>query len=192
VVLALAVGLAVGILVSSGGKPGDGSAEAGFARDMTTHHNQAIKMAMLAYTRVDDSELRGVAEDIALQQEIEVGTMSAWLTEWNLTATGDKPAMSWMPDGAAAEIKNGLMPGMATEAQINQLQAATGHDADVLFCQLMLRHHLGGIHMIDGILQVSKNKTVTDLATNMKSAQQSEVNLFQRKLSELHAQPLPA
>lgn len=191
-VLALVVGFAVGALVTSGGKPGDNSAEAGFARDMSTHHNQAIKMAMLAYTRVDDNELRGVAYDIALEQQLEVGTMNAWLTEWNLTATGDKPAMSWMPDGSAAEVKNGLMPGMATDAQITQLQNSSGHAADVLFCQLMLRHHLGGIHMIDGVLQVSKNKQVTDLAKNMKTAQQSEVNLFQRKLTELGAQPLPA
>nr|WP_238452766.1 DUF305 domain-containing protein [Micromonospora sp. ATA51] len=49
-VVALAVGVAIGLLVPDS-RPGDGSAEAGFARDMQTHHAQAVEMSMIAYRR---------------------------------------------------------------------------------------------------------------------------------------------
>ncbi len=189
-VLALVVGFALGFVTPLVTRPGDNSPEAGFARDMSTHHGQAVQMALLAYTRVDDPELKTVAYDIMLQQQYEIGIMQTWLTTWHLSPTGSQPRMAWMPNGTK-ELVNGLMPGMATNDQLAQLEASNGHATDVLFTQLMLRHHLGGIHMIDGILAKTDNSTVTTLATTMKKNQQSEVDLFQRKLTELGAQPLP-
>ncbi len=191
VVLALVVGFALGFVTPLLNRPGENSPEAGFARDMAVHHGQAVQMAMLAYTRVSDPELQTVAYDIILQQQYEIGIMNTWLKDWHLSPTGSQPRMAWMPNGTK-ELVNGLMPGMATDAQLAQLEASKGHDTDVLFSQLMLRHHLGGIHMIDGLLEKSHNKTVTELATQMKKNQQSEVTLFERKLTELNAQPLPS
>ncbi len=188
-VLALVVGFALGYVTPLLSRPGDSSPEAGFARDMATHHGQAVQMAFLAYTRVSDPELKTVAYDIVLQQQYEIGIMNTWLKEWHLSPTGSQPQMAWMPNGTQ-ELKDGLMPGMATKQQLAQLEASSGHATDVLFSQLMLRHHLGGVHMIDGILQQSDNSTVTDLARTMKGNQQAEINLFQRKLSELGAAPL--
>ena len=189
-VLALAVGFALGFITPLVTRPGDNSPEAGFARDMSTHHAQAVQMGLLAYTRVQDPELKTVAYDIMLQQEYEIGIMHTWLKNWGLTPTGSRPQMAWMPNGSH-ELVNGLMPGMATKEQLAQLEASDGHATDVLFAQLMLRHHLGGIHMLDGILAKTDNKQVVELATQMKINQQSEVDLFQRKLTELGAAPLP-
>jgi len=79
---------------------------------------------------------------------------------------------------------------MATDDQLEQLHNAAGKDVDILFCQLMLRHHLGGIHMIDGVLQESHNSMVRQLAQTMKNNQQAEVATLQRMLTELGAKPL--
>jgi uncharacterized protein (DUF305 family) len=190
VVAALAVGIAIGVLIPILSRPGDDSPEAGFARDMASHHAQAVQMALLAYSRVDDPELKTVAYDIMLQQQYEIGIMDTWLDDWHLSRTPTGPRMAWMPEGTAA-LKNGLMPGMASKAELAQLEASTGHQTDVLFSQLMLRHHLGGLHMIDGILKQTDNDKIVPLATQMKGNQQSEVDLFQRKLTELGAAPLP-
>ena len=100
--------------------------------------------------------------------------------------------MAWMPDGAKLLLPDGRMPGMASDAKIQQLETATGTHVDVLFCQLMLRHHLGGIHMADAIISLSHNRVVVDLATTMKNNQQGEVNLLRQKLEQLHAAPLPS
>ena len=40
------------------------------------------------------------------------------------------------------------MPGMATSDQLRALRAASGEQMDVLFLQLMLRHHEGGVIML--------------------------------------------
>ena len=45
------------------------------------------------------------------------------------------------------------MPGMATEAEVARLAAATGVEADRLFLTLMIRHHQGAIAMVDDHLR---------------------------------------
>lgn len=189
-VFALLIGFGAGVVTPSLRTPGDNSAEAGFARDMSTHHAQAVSMAMTAYPKVTDPEVRQLAYDIALTQQGQIGVMQTWLKDWHLQPTGTRPKMAWMPDGAQELTPDGLMPGMATDAQLTQLDSATGKQADILFCQLMLRHHLGGIHMIDELLQLSHNQDVRDLAQTMKNNQQGEVVQFQSLLTQFGAQPL--
>ncbi|WP_412541963.1 DUF305 domain-containing protein [Longispora sp. K20-0274] len=186
-VLALAAGFALAQFWP--GKPGDDSAEAGFARDMSSHHAQAVEIAMLAYDRATTPDLKNLGYDIALTQEAQIGTMSAWLVEWDLLPTGSRPRMAWMPDGSGLLV-NGLMPGMATPTELADLRAATGPAFDILVCQLMLRHHLGGIHMVDGILKATDDPEVTRLATAMKAGQQKEIVTLREILTALGAKPL--
>ena len=52
VVSALVLGAVGGVLLlSPDSTPGNASAEAGFARDMSVHHSQAVNMAFMVYTR---------------------------------------------------------------------------------------------------------------------------------------------
>jgi uncharacterized protein (DUF305 family) len=187
----IAVGYIGGILTPSLRAPGDNSAEAGFARDMSVHHAQAVQMSMIAAQNATVPEVRGLAQSIALTQQAQIGMMTVWLQDWNLNPTGSGPRMAWMPDGSS-ELVNGLMPGMATQDQINQLINARGQQVDILYCQLMLRHHLGGIHMVEGLLQESHNSEVRALAETMLTGQQGEIADLQRYLQDLHAQPLPS
>lgn len=64
--------------------PGDASAEAGFARDMSMHHAQAVEMALIAQERTDDPEIRILATDIILTQQGQIGQMRGWLDAWGL------------------------------------------------------------------------------------------------------------
>jgi uncharacterized protein (DUF305 family) len=187
----LAVGYLGGYLTPSLAAPGDNSAEAGFARDMSVHHAQAVQMSMIEAQSGTMPEVRGLAQSIALTQQAQIGMMTVWLQDWHLNPTGSQPRMAWMPQGSE-ELVNGLMPGMATQDQINQLIAAKGKQVDILYCQLMLRHHLGGIHMVEGLLAVSHNKTVRALAETMLTGQQGEIADLQLYLQQLGAQPLPA
>ncbi len=187
--VALAIGFAAGLLAPSLNTPGDNSAEAGFARDMSTHHAQAVEMSMIAYPKATDPEVKASAYNIALGQQAEIGVMQTWLKDWHLLPTGTRPKMAWMPDGQRTLV-NGLMPGMATDAELTQLQNATGKQLDILFCQLMLRHHLGGIHMIDGLLAETHDTQVRDVALTMKRNQQAEIDVFRQTLTQLGAQPL--
>lgn len=180
---ALAVAIAVGMLLGYGAgwltpqatRPGDSSVEAGFARDMTTHHTQAVELGLEAFANATDAGVRTLGVDIATGQQGEIGMMQTWLHRWGLDATGGQPAMAWMPGGTASLV-NGLMPGMATPAQMERLRAARGIEVDRVFLRLMTQHHLGGIHMLDAILAKSGNADVTEAAERMKATQQHELN----------------
>jgi uncharacterized protein (DUF305 family) len=143
-------------------------------------------MGMIAAAHATDPDVRTLGYDIALTQENQIGIMQTWLSFWGLNPTSDtdqKP-MAWMPEGTAA-LKNGLMPGMATQDQMQQLRDAKGKQVDEIFLQLILAHHLGGIHMVDGVLAKSQNADVRSLAQNMKTGQQREVTVIQQLQKQL-------
>ncbi len=177
--------LVAGLLLGAGGAffatrattPGDTSAEAGFLRDMSTHHAQAVSMSMIAHANSTDPGIISLAADISLTQHGQLGYMQAWLRDWGLSPTGTEPAMSWMPDSEGSLV-DGLMPGMATPAQLAALREATGTDLNVQFLTLMRQHHLGGIHMAQEIVELSDHPEVTWLARTMVTGQQGEINLI--------------
>ncbi|NUS72696.1 MAG: DUF305 domain-containing protein [Corynebacteriales bacterium] len=186
--VAIALGFGIGVWVALPNHPGDDSAEVGFARDMSTHHEQAVEMAMWEYKNGSDSQLNAIAYDIATTQKAQVGIMSAWLSKWDVSQTGTEKPMAWVPGGSHMLTENGLMPGMASPDQMKNLRSLTGHDLDVEFCKLMIAHHIGGIHMIDAVLDADDvDSEVRELAEQMKKGQQYEIDVLQNKLQELGA-----
>jgi uncharacterized protein (DUF305 family) len=186
-VLAYAAGVVSAGLYTS---PGEESAEAGFARDMSLHHGQAVEMGMLAYAQATNPEVRHEGYDIALTQQAQIGTMKAWLDKWHVSRSGDQEPMAWMPNGAKELTPDGRMPGMASDAELTKLNTVTGKDFDILFCQLMIRHHLGGIHMVDAILKLSHNSDVVTLARSIREGQQKEITIFENLLTSMGGKPL--
>jgi len=183
-VFGLLVGLAIGLLGPRLTTPGDDSVEAGFLRDMSTHHAPAVEMSMIAHANSTNPNVVTLSADIALTQHGQIGYMQAWLRDWHLSPTSSAPPMAWMKDSAGS-VQNGLMPGMATPEQLAELRKATGNALDVQFLTLMRAHHLGGIHMAQEILTESDDKDVTWLAESQVRGQQSEINLIDSMLKEL-------
>jgi uncharacterized protein (DUF305 family) len=188
-VVLLLIGYAAGLLTPRLTAPGNTSPEAGFARDMSEHHAQAVDMGMVAYQKATLPEVRTLGGDIALTQQAQVGTMQTWLRDWRLGPTGSEPPMAWMPEGQRA-LNGNLMPGMATTEELATLMSASGKNVDILFCQYMLRHHLGGIHMVNGILDRTGDPQVRELAEKMRQGQTGEVATLRVLLDKLGARPL--
>jgi uncharacterized protein (DUF305 family) len=158
--------------------PDDNSLEAGFARDMMTHHEQAVAMALLARDRTEDPVIRSIATDMILTQQNQIGQMLGWLNLWGLPATGQNPPMAWM--GHPTE---GLMPGMATPEELANLESLTGEAADIAFLQLMIRHHQAAIPMAEAALNGSDNRAVRDLARQILTAQEIEIATMESLLA---------
>jgi uncharacterized protein (DUF305 family) len=89
--------------------PGENSPEVGFARDMMTHHAQAVDMATVLRDRTADTEMRQLALDIMLTQQAQIGQMQGWLNVWGYPIASIEPAMAWMEMPTTDP-----MPGMAT------------------------------------------------------------------------------
>lgn len=156
------------------------SPEVGFARDMILHHNQAVQMALLVYDQGSDPVLRGIALDMLLTQQTQIGQMQGWLMTWNMPISNSVPPMTWM-----GMPVSGLMPGMATEAQMTALREASGISADRLFIELMIPHHQFGIHMATAILGTTSVPAVQSLAQSVVSSQQREIDELQAILDQL-------
>jgi uncharacterized protein (DUF305 family) len=180
------LGIGIGILVPHLRTPGDDSVEAGFLRDMSTHHAQAVEMSMIAHEKSTNPEIVYLANDIALTQHGQIGYMQAWLRDWHLSPTSSEQPMAWMPDSEGAVV-NGLMPGMATPEQLTALRKATGKDLDTQYLTLMRQHHLGGIHMAQEAVKLSHNDDVTWLAGTMVKSQQNEIALIDDLLKKVQA-----
>ncbi|MFF7376459.1 DUF305 domain-containing protein [Streptomyces massasporeus] len=173
-----------------GRTPSAESADAGFARDMAVHHQQAVEMSYIVRDRTKDEEVRRLAYDIAQTQANQRGMMLGWLDLWGLPKVSSEPPMTWMDMGGMASGKDGaLMPGMATNSEMKKLGELDGKQAEVFYLQLMTDHHKGGIHMAEGCVAKCQVGVEKRLAQGMVDAQQSEISLMADMLKERGATP---
>ncbi|MEU0244991.1 DUF305 domain-containing protein [Streptomyces sp. NPDC006235] len=173
-----------------GRTPSAESADAGFARDMAVHHQQAVEMSYIVRDRTKDEEVRRLAYDIAQTQANQRGMMLGWLDLWGLPKVSSEPPMTWMDMGGMASGKDGaLMPGMATNTELKKLGELSGKQAEVFYLQLMTDHHKSGIHMAEGCVDKCKVGVEKRLAQGMVDAQQSEIGLMADLLKERGAAP---
>jgi uncharacterized protein (DUF305 family) len=80
---------------------------------------------------------------------------------------------------------------MATDEELAALRAATGPQLDVLFLQLMLRHHEGGAGMLAYAAERAAVPQVRNLAAQMQRSQSTEGDYLRQLLAERGGQPLP-
>lgn len=195
-VVVAVVAFAVGRLSTLGETPpSTTSAEAGFARDMQTHHQQGVELAMIVRDGTDDPDVRLLAYDIATTQAQQAGQLYGWLRQWGLSQAGAEPSMTWMTrppaDGSAhdghAEAgthePGAPMPGLATRAQIEALQVASGVEAERQFLELMIAHHEGALEMAEAVLARSDDEVVVPFATSVVTSQTAEIALMTSMLA---------
>ena len=208
ILLALVAIVVVGAVAFSVGRlstlqnptPTTDSAEAGFSRDMQTHHEQGVELAFIIRDLTDDDAVRLLAYDIATTQGGQSGRMSGWLDAWGLPAGSSEPSMTWMTrptlkgeghdhgSGDDAHKPGEPMPGLATPEQITELKSLTGVAAERMFLELMIAHHKGAIDMAEAVLDRSTNTSVRTFATGVVKAQQSEIDLMESMLEERPAE----
>ncbi|MEV5983977.1 DUF305 domain-containing protein [Streptomyces sp. NPDC052051] len=175
---------------SAGQAPAADSADAGFARDMAVHHQQAVEMSFLVRDRTRDEDVRRLAYDIAQTQANQRGMLLGWLDLWGLPKVSPDPPMTWMGMGGMASGKDGaLMPGMATNTELRKLGSLSGKQAEILYLRLMTDHHRGGVHMAEGCATRCTVGVEKRLAQGMVDSQRSEIELMTTMLKERGATP---
>ncbi len=161
----------------------DTGADAGFARDMQTHHHQAVEMAFLVRDRTEDPEVRTLAFDIITSQQQQAGQMYGWLVQWGLPQTGPREPMAWAGGQHGHSAGEG-MPGLATPAQLDELRAAEGVEAERVFLRLMIEHHRGGLDMARAAIADARTDEVLTLARAIEVSQSAEIDLMESMLGE--------
>ncbi|MGX1268198.1 uncharacterized protein (DUF305 family) [Streptomyces phaeoluteigriseus] len=149
------------------------SADIDFARMMIEHHRQALEMTGLAPEQAQSAKLKALASRITAAQGPEIQAMESWL------ATNGKDG-----DGAAGGGHDHAagMPGMATEAQMKKLRAASGEAFDQLFLTLMITHHEGAITMAGDVKAQGNNVRIEEIADNVVAEQTTEITRMRAML----------
>ena len=206
VAFGLALGLAASTALDSGREvvaPLDDSVDAGFARDMSDHHAQAVQMATTIRDSTADPEIRSLALDILLTQQQQIGQMYGWLTAWHLRPTSTGPALAWMsasnksqPGASTGHDMSGMgegdshgqpggrsMPGMASTTELTRLTGLPDRQAQRLFLTLMIRHHRGGVVMARQAASRAEQPVVRRLARSIVAAQTAEIAALRQLLA---------
>jgi uncharacterized protein (DUF305 family) len=154
-----------------------------FMSGMIAHHAQAIKMAEWAPTHDASPSLRTLCERIINAQKDEIATMQTWLRDRQQPVPDANPAgMTMTMNGQQHTM---LMPGMLTEEQLKQLDAAKGPEFDRLFLTFMIQHHQGAVSMVHDLFEsygAGQDELVFKLASDVNIDQTTEIARMQRML----------
>lgn len=176
---------AVGYVIGSRSSVRPSSAvDVGFLIDMSEHHDQAVRMALMEMAHGEDPTVRGFAQDVVVFQRSELGSMEVLLADHRRSRPDldpDRPAMAWMSMSTPA----GSMPGLATDEQLAQLEAARGAESDRLFLELVTAHHVGGVHMAQYAADHARDPKVRALADRMARYQSVEVREYAQRAARL-------
>lgn len=148
--------------------------------DMIGHHSQALVMAGWAPTHGAGPAVLRLAERIINGQQDEIASMQQWLRDRG------RPA----EQGGHSAHGGHLMPGMLTDAQLKQLDAARGPEFDRLFLTYMIQHHRGAVTMVKelfGTPGAARDQTVFKLANDVSVDQTTEIARMERMLAGLPA-----
>jgi uncharacterized protein (DUF305 family) len=143
---------------------------------MISHHAQAIEMANWAPTHGANAAIIRLTERIINAQGDEIKMMQTWLRDRRQTVPSANPKGMTMTMGGMTHTM--LMPGMLTEVQMKELDAARGPQFDRLFLKYMIQHHRGAVAMVQelfGTHGAGQDLTVFKFASDVNVDQTTEI-----------------
>ncbi len=147
-------------------------ADVTFAQSMIPHHQQAVQMAKMAKNNASSPEVKQIAGRIAAAQGPEIETMTGWLKDWGKKVPSD--STSGM-DHDMGSMGSGEMPGMMSDGDMKNLEAASGAGFDQMFLTMMIEHHTGAIEMAKTEQSDGKNADAVALAKRIEANQTAEI-----------------
>jgi uncharacterized protein (DUF305 family) len=161
-------------------------ADVDFITGMISHHAQAVVMANWAPTHGAGKSVSVLCRRIINAQTDEINLFQQWLRDRSQPVPEAKPMPTkMMMNGVEHEM---MMPGMLTDEQMKELEAAKGLEFDRLFLTYMIQHHQGAITMVDQLLAspaAAQDDAVYKFASDIYADQSAEIERMQLMLSAL-------
>ena len=152
------------------------AADIQFMDGMIAHHAQALLMAGWADSHGASPAVHTLTSRIINAQKDEIVGMQKWLRDRHQPVPEPNPhGMTMNMGGMQHEM---LMPGMLTEDQLKQLDAARGKDFDRLFLIFMIQHHQGAVTMVNNLFSTNgaaQDITVYKMASDISADQTTEI-----------------
>jgi uncharacterized protein (DUF305 family) len=166
------------------------AADIEFMSGMIGHHAQAVKMASWAESHGASKSVQVYCGRVAMAQTAEIGLMQQWLKERNQPAPeADARGMKMTMNGMEHFM---TMPGMLSDAQMHQLDAARGAEWDRMFLTFMIQHHRGALVMVDTLFATpgaAQDEIVFKFANDVHADQSTEIDRMMLMLDALPPPP---
>ena len=159
-------------------------ADVAFMTGMIHHHAQALVMSRMAPTHGAGASLQIMAGRIINGQNDEIALMQQWLRARNQPVPD--PAHAGMAGHGGEHAMH--MPGMLTDEQLAQLDAARGADFERLFLTFMIQHHQGARTMVDELFSTfgaAQGDAIFKIASDIGADQSSEIDRMRSMLRQL-------
>jgi uncharacterized protein (DUF305 family) len=160
--------------------------DAEFMAGMIPHHAQAVRMANWAESHGARPDIQILARRIVVAQQDEIALVQSWLADRDLPVPpADATHHRMTMNGSSHDM---LMPGMLSEAEMNQLDQARGTDFDRLFLTFMIRHHQGAITMVDKLFAsdgAGQDEVVFRFGSDVYADQSTEIERMEKMLAQL-------
>lgn len=180
-------------------------ADVQFMIGMIGHHAQALVMSAMAPANGASPAVQRLAARIDNAQRDEIASMQRWLDDRGqpvpqveiegtvLTIEMPMDGMdhagmdhSTMDHGGGHDHMS--MPGMLTQAQLDELNEARGAAFDRLFLTYMIQHHGGAVTMVDALFATDgagQDEQAFKFANDVQVDQRTEIARMQRMLDSL-------
>ena len=162
------------------------AADIEFMDGMISHHAQALLMAGWAESHGASPAIRTLTSRIINAQRDEIAGMQRWLRDRHQPVPEPNPHGMTMNMGGMQHAM--LMPGMLTEDQLKQLDAARSKDFDRLFLTFMIQHHQGAVTMVNNLFATpgaAQEMTVYKIASDISADQTTEIERMQKMLAPM-------
>jgi len=176
-------------------------ADIDFMSGMIHHHAQAIQISRWAPSHGASPAVVRLTERIINAQSDEITIMRTWLLDRNQDpmqvdslGTVTMKAMDHAIDGGHSMASMATMPGMLSDTQLGQLDAARGAEYDRLLLTFMMQHHRGAVTMVRtlfGTQGAGQDETVFKFAADVEVDQSTEIKRMLTMLLEMGYAPPP-
>lgn len=143
-----------------------------FLVEMIPHHQEAVDSAKQILAVTKRQELRDFAKEVINVQSEEIAKMRQWIEQWH-------------PE---ADTKAAYQPMM------RRIDGLSAEEADIVFVEDMIEHHLAAVHMAQDVLDknLTERAEVRTLAEEIIAAQNREIEQMREWLEQWSDAPVPA
>jgi uncharacterized protein (DUF305 family) len=167
-------------------------ADAHFMTGMIAHHAQALVMSAMAPSHGASPSVQTLTARTINAQNDEIATMQGWLADRGLPVPEIHiSGSSLMVMGVDHDM---TMPGMLSDAQMQELDAARGVEFDRLFLTFMIQHHSGAVTMVHDLFATdgaAQGDATFKVASDIQVDQTSEIRRMELMLEALPAPDRP-
>jgi uncharacterized protein (DUF305 family) len=159
-------------------------ADVRFMQGMIVHHTQALIMSRLAPSHGASPSVRTLTARTVNAQGDEIATMERWLGDRGRPVP-EIHVLGTSMTVMGTDHDSSAMPGILSDEQMRELDAAHGRDFDRLFLTYMIQHHSGAVTMVEELFATdgaAQGDQTFKIASDIQVDQRTEIRRMESML----------